>query len=159
MKKFYTQKRLYTAVDKPMLLQLERYVNQSIPSLLMLNLEKNNPAPLGDYITVTLHRQYYGDFLRTIDDYEYDYFDTEVQKVSFELAHDNKFNFFGHKTIVVIINFDRATNFCHFSVAINDEDGKNKIAIIERDILAILERVRKTAPAPVLKQTSSLLVD
>jgi hypothetical protein len=80
-----------------------------------------------------------------------------VQKVSFELAHDNKFNFFGHKTIVIIINFDRANNFCHFSVAINDEDGKNKIAIIERDILAILERVTKTVP--VIKQTSSLLVD
>ena len=157
MKKFYTQKRLFTTVDKQLLRQLERYVNKSIPPLLMLNLEKNNPNPLGDYITVTLHRPYYGDFLRTINDYEHDYFEDDVQKISFDLAHDNRFNFFGHKTIVIIINFDRVSNYCHFSVAINDEDGKNKVAIIERDIMAILQRNAK--PATALKEMDSMLID
>jgi hypothetical protein len=156
MKKFYSQKRLYTSVNKPMLRQLERYINKSIPPLLMLNLERGNPNPLSDYITVTLQKQFYGEFLRSINDYEQEHFDESVRTVSFELAHDNRFNFLGHKTIVIIINFDRTTNYCHFSIAVNDEDGKRKVAIIEKDILEILQHSKK--PVVPLK-LSNLLVD
>ena len=157
MMKFYSQKRLFAAVDKPLLRNIEAYINKALPQLLQLNLQKGLENPLADYITVTLHRQHYAEFLRSIDNYSYDQFDEGIQKVSIELAIDNKFNFHGQKTIVLIVTFDRTDDTCDFSVALLDSDAKRKIPIIEREVLMLLQRGKK--PAITARLKNSILID
>jgi hypothetical protein len=147
MQKFTLQKRLgpYT-IDKSLLQHIESYINRNIPRILLLNLEKGKENPLSAFITITIQKQHGKETLRSIDEYGYELFNENIEEVSVELVHNNAFNFWGQKVIVLIMTFDIKSGYCDMSVALSDEEPHDKIYIIEKGLRSVMSRHKKTLP-------------
>jgi hypothetical protein len=147
MQRYSLQKHLgpYT-VDKALFQRIENYINSNIPRILLLNLEKGSDRPLGPFITITIQKQEGKEKLRSIDDYGYELFDENVEEISIELVHNNAFNFWGQKVIVLIMTFNLESGYCDLSVALNEEDPRDKVYAIEKGLKAVMSRNKKTLP-------------
>lgn len=147
MQRFSLQKHLgpYT-VDKALFQRIESYINRNIPRILLLNLEKGRDRPLGPFITVTIQKEQGKEVLRSIDEYGYELFDENVEEVSIELVHNNAFNFWGQKVIVLIMTFNMENGYCDLSLALNEEDPRDKVYAIEKGLKAVMSRNKKSLP-------------
>jgi hypothetical protein len=147
MQRYSLQKHLgpYT-VDKALFQRIENYINSNIPRILLLNLEKGSERPLSPFITTTIQKQEGKEKLRSIDDYGYELFDENVEEISIELIHNNAFNFWGQKVIVLIMTFNLESGYCDLSVALNEEDPRDKVYAIEKGLKAVMSRNKKTLP-------------
>jgi len=147
MQRYSLQKHLgpYT-IDKVLFQRIESYINQNIPRILLLNLEKGRDRPLSPFITLTIQKQSGTDKLRSIDEFGYEQFDENVEEVSIELVHNNAFNFWGQKVIVLIMTFNLESGYCDLSVALNDEEPRDKVYAIEKGIKAVMNRNKKSLP-------------
>ena len=147
MQRYSLQKHLgpYT-LDKALFQRIESYINRNIPRILLLNLEKGRDNPLSAFITITIQKQQGKEVLRTIDDYGYELFDENVDEVTVELVHNNAFNFWGQKVIVLIMTFNLESGYCDLSLAINEEDPRDKVLAIEKGLKAVMNRNKKSLP-------------
>lgn len=147
MQKFSVQKRLGPyVIDKALFQHIEAYINRNVPRILLLNLEKGNENPLSDYITIAVQQEHHKQNFRGIDTYGYEQFERNVEEVSIELVHNNKFNFWGQKVIVLIMTFNLKSGYCDLSLALNDEASKEKVYTIEKGLRAIMNKNRKATP-------------
>jgi hypothetical protein len=126
------------AIDPALLLSIDQYINNNIPQILQLNLEKGNEKPLDVNVTVTIRKTSYILQFGSISNCLNDCFSDDVQEVIIELAHDNRFNFRGRKIVVLILNFDLVNGVCHFSLALNGMDAKQHGTAIYKDLKSIL---------------------
>ena len=147
MQRYSLQKHLgpYT-LDKALFQRIESYINQNIPRILLLNLEKGSDRPLSPFITLTIQKQSGTEKLRTIDDFGYEQFDENVEEVSIELVHNNAFNFWGQKVIVLIMTFNLESGYCDLSLALNDEEPRDKVYTIEKGLRSAMNRYKKSLP-------------
>jgi hypothetical protein len=147
MQRYSLQKHLgpYT-LDKALFQRIESYINRSIPRILLLNLEKGNEKPLSPFVTLTLQKQNGKERINTIDDYGFELFDENVEEISLELVHNNAFNFWGQKVIVLIMTFNVETGYCDLSIALNEEEPRDKVNTIEKGLRGIMNRNKKTLP-------------
>ena len=147
MQRYSLQKHLgpYT-LDKSLFQRIESYINQNIPRILLLNLEKGSNRPLSPFITLTIQKQSGTEKLRSIDDFGYEQFDENVEEVSIELVHNNAFNFWGQKVIVLIMTFNLESGYCDLSLALNDEEPRDKVYTIEKGLRTTLNRNKKSLP-------------
>ena len=147
MQRYSLQKHLgpYT-IDKALFQRIETYINRNIPRILLLNLEKGTDWPLSPFITVTIQKQQGKEKLRSIDDYGYELFDENIEDVSIELVHNNAFNFWGQKVIVLIMTFNMESGYCDLSIALNEEDPRDKVYAIEKGLKAVMSRNKKALP-------------
>jgi chitinase len=147
MQKFGVQKRLGPyVIDKSLFQHIETYINRNIPRVLLLNLEKGREDPLGDHITITLQKEHHKEVLRTIDNYGFERFDDDVEEVSIELVHNNKFNFRGQKVIVLIMTFNLGSGYCDFCIALKDEASKENVYTIEKGLRGVMNGNRRGMP-------------
>jgi hypothetical protein len=147
MQKFSVQKRLGPyVIDKSLFQSIETYINRNIPRILLLNLEKGRDNPLGDYVTITIQKGIHREILSTINSYGFERFDDNVEEVSIELVHNNKFNFWGQKVIVLIMTFNLGSGYCDFSIALNDDTSKEKVYTIEKGLRSVMNRNKKSVP-------------
>lgn len=147
MQRYSLQKHLgpYT-IDKALFQRIESYINRNIPRILLLNLEKGSENPLSPFITITLQKQQGREKLSSIEGYGFELFDENVEEVSLELVHNNAFNFWGQKVIVLIMTFNMQSGFCDLSIALNEEDPRDKVYAIEKGLKAIMNRNKKAIP-------------
>ena len=147
MQRYSLQKHLgpYT-VDKVLFQRIESFINRNIPRILLLNLEKGSDRPLSPFITINIQKQEGKEKLRSIDDYGYELFDENVEEIAIELVHNNAFNFWGQKVIVLIMTFNLESGYCDLSVALNEEDPRDKVYAIEKGLKAVMNRNKKTLP-------------
>jgi hypothetical protein len=147
MQRYSLQKHLgpYT-IDKALFQRIESYINRNIPRILLLNLEKGRDRPLSPFIAITIQKEQGKEVLRSIDDYGYELFDENVEEVSIELVHNNAFNFWGQKVIVLIMTFNLESGYCDLSLALNEEDPEDKVYAIEKGLKAVMNRNKKTLP-------------
>ena len=147
MQRYSLQKHLgpYT-IDKALFQRIESYINRNIPRILLLNLEKGNEKPLSPFITITLQKKNGKEKISTIDDYGFEGFDENVEEITLELVHNNAFNFWGQKVIVLIMTFNVQSGYCDLSLALNEEDPRDKVYTIEKGIRSIMTRNKKTLP-------------
>ena len=147
MQKYSLQKRIgpYT-IDKTLFQHIESYINRNIPRILLLNLEKGRENPLEAFITVTVQNKLSKKAFRSIEEYGYELFDDNVEEVSIELVHNNAFNFWGQKVIVLIMTFDVKSGYCDMSLALNDEEPRDKVYTIEKGLRNVINRHRRTLP-------------
>lgn len=147
MQRYSLQKHLgpYT-IDKALFQRIESYINRNIPRILLLNLEKRSENPLSPFITITLQKQQGREKLSSIEGYGFELFDENVEEVSLELVHNNAFNFWGQKVIVLIMTFNMQSGFCDLSIALNEEDPRDKVYAIEKGLKAIMNRNKKAIP-------------
>jgi hypothetical protein len=147
MQRYSLQKHLgpYT-VDKALFQRIETYINRNIPRILLLNLEKGSDRPLSQFITITIQKKEGKEKLRSIDDYGYELFDENVEEIAIELVHNNAFNFWGQKVIVLIMTFNLQSGYCDLSVALNEEDPRDKVYAIEKGLKAVMNRNKKSLP-------------
>jgi hypothetical protein len=147
MQRFSLQKHLgpYT-VDKALFQRIESFINRNIPRILLLNLEKGRDRPLSPFISVIIQREQGKEVLRSIDEYGYELFDENVEEVSIELVHNNAFNFWGQKVIVLIMTFNMESGYCDLSLALNEEDPRDKVYAIEKGLKAVMSRNKKSLP-------------
>lgn len=158
MKKFYSRKQFPVySIHKDLFRRLETYINSRLPELLQLNIEKGRPDPLSDFLLLTVRKEFFTAYYRSINDYEPGVFETDIQEVGFELSHYSKFNYYGQKIIVVMLQFDMSKNTCDLSIALFDEDARQKVQAIEKDIRNILlysqkvyNRVQSLQPTVIL---------
>ena len=147
MQRHSLQKHLgpYT-VDKALLQRLESYINRNIPRILLLNLEKGRERPLNPFITVTIQKDQGKEKLSSIDEYGYELFDDNIEEVSLELVHNNAFNFWGQKVIVLIMTFNMESGYCDLSIALSDEEPNDRVNTIEKGLKEIMNRNKKSLP-------------
>jgi len=147
MQRFSLQKHLgpYT-VDKALFQRIESYINRNIPRILLLNLEKGNDSPLSSFIRLTIQKKTGKEILRSIDQFGYELFDENVEEISVELVHNNAFNFWGQKVIVLIMTFNMESGYCDLSLALNEEDPRDKVYAIEKGLKSVMNRNKKTLP-------------
>ncbi|OQP64326.1 hypothetical protein A3860_20350 [Niastella vici] len=147
MQRYSLQKHLgpYT-LDKSLFQRIESYINQNIPRILLLNLEKGSDRPLSPFITLTIQKQSGTEKLRSINDFGYEQFDENVEEVSIELVHNNAFNFWGQKVIVLIMTFNLESGYCDLSLALNDEEPRDKVYTIEKGLRSTMNRNKKSLP-------------
>jgi hypothetical protein len=147
MQRHSLQKHLgpYT-LDKALFQRIESYINRNIPRILLLNLEKGRDNPLSSFITITIQKQQGKEKLRSIDDYGYELFDENIDEITVELVHNNAFNFWGQKVIVLIMTFNLESGYCDLSLAINEEDPRDKVLAIEKGLKAVMNRNKKSLP-------------
>jgi len=147
MQRFSLQKHLgpYT-VDKVFFQRIESFINTNIPRILLLNLEKGRDRPLSPFITITIQKEEGKEKLRSIDEYGYELFDENVQEVTIELVHNNAFNFWGQKVIVLIMTFNLESGYCDLSLALNEDDPRDKVYAIEKGLKAVMNRNKKSLP-------------
>ena len=148
MQKFSLQKRVgpYT-VDKSLFQHIESYINRNIPRILLLNLQKGKENPLADFITITVQKENSKHTYRSINEYGYETFDENIEEVTLELVHNNAFNFWGQKVIVVIMTFDPKNGYCDLSIALSDDDEpREKLYTIEKGLRVIMNRNKKSLP-------------
>lgn len=147
MQRYSLQKHLgpYT-VDKALFLRLENYINRNIPRILLLNLEKGTERPLGAFITVTIQKEQNKEKIRTIEEYGYELFNEHIEEISIELVHNNAFNFWGQKVIVLIMTFNLQSGYCDLSLALSDEEPRDKVYTIEKGLKEIMSRNKKSIP-------------
>lgn len=147
MQRYSLQKHLGPySIDKALFQRIESYINRNIPRILLLNLEKGSERPLGPFVTITIQKQSGKDVLRSIDEYGYEQFDENVEEISIELVHNNAFNFWGQKVIVLIMTFNLQSGYCDLSIALNDEEPRDKVNIIEKGLRAVMNRNKKSLP-------------
>lgn len=147
MQRFSLQKHLGPfTIDKALIQRIETWINRNIPRILLLNLEKGKDNPLGSFISVTIQKQQGKEKLRTIDEYGFELFDGNIEEVSLELVHNNAFNFWGQKVIVLIMTFDLQTGYCDLSLALNEEEPRDKVYTIEKGLRAVMSRNKKSLP-------------
>lgn len=147
MQKFSVQKRLGPyVIDKMLFQHIESYINRNIPRILLLNLEKGRENPLSDHICITIQKQHHKELLRSIDEFGFERFDENVEEVSIELAHNNKFNFWGQKVIVLIMTFNIKSCYCDFSLALKDDACKEKVYTIEKGLRSLMNSHKKGVP-------------
>lgn len=147
MQRYSLQKHLgpYN-IDKALFQRIESYINQNIPRILLLNLEKGRERPLSPFITLTIQKQSGTEKLRSIEDFGYEQFDENVEQVSIELVHNNAFNFWGQKVIVLIMTFNLESGYCDLSLALNDEVPRDKVYAIEKGLKSTMNRNKKSLP-------------
>ena len=147
MQRYSLQKHLgpYT-LDKALFQRIESYINQNIPRILLLNLEKGRDRPLSPFITLTIQKQSGTEKLRSIEDFGYEQFDDNVEEVSIELVHNNAFNFWGQKVIVLIMTFNLESGYCDLSLALNDEEPRDKVYAIEKGLRSTMNRNKRSLP-------------
>jgi hypothetical protein len=147
MQKFSLQKRVgpYT-VDKSLFQHIEGYINRNIPRILLLNLQKGKENPLADFITIIVQKENSRETYRSINEYGYESFDENIEEVTLELVHNNAFNFWGQKVIVLIMTFDTKTGYCDLSIALSDEEPREKLYTIEKGLRTIMSRNKKSLP-------------
>jgi hypothetical protein len=147
MQRYSLQKNLgpYT-IDKALFQRIESYINRNIPRILLLNLEKGSERPLGPFITITVQKQSGKNVLRSIDEFGYEQFEENVEEISIELVHNNAFNFWGQKVIVLIMTFNLESGYCDLSIALNDEEPREKILTIEKGLKLTMNRNKKSLP-------------
>ena len=147
MQKYSLQKRIgpYT-VDKALFQHIESYINRNIPRILLLNLEKGKENPLDAFITLTVQNKHSKKTFRSIEEYGYELFDDNVEEVSIELVHNNAFNFWGQKVIVLIMTFDVKSGYCDMSLALSDEEPRDKVYTIEKGLRNVINRHRRSLP-------------
>ncbi|AEW01517.1 hypothetical protein A4D02_05840 [Niastella koreensis] len=147
MQRYSLQKHLgpYT-VDKSLFLRLENYINRNIPRILLLNLEKGTERPLSAFISITIQKEQGKEKIRSIADYGYELFDENIEEVSIELVHNNAFNFWGQKVIVLIITFNLQSGYCDLSLALSDDEPRDKVYAIEKGLKEIMSRNKKSIP-------------
>jgi hypothetical protein len=147
MQRYSLQKNLgpYT-VDKALFQRIESFINRNIPRILLLNLEKGSDRPLGAFITITIQKKEGKEKLRSIDDFGYELFDENVEEISIELVHNNAFNFWGQKVIVLIMTFNLESGYCDLSVALNEGEPRDKVYAIEKGLKAVMSRNKKALP-------------
>jgi len=147
MQRYSLQKHIgpYT-LDKALFQRIESYINQNIPRILLLNLEKGRDRPLSPFITLTIQKQSGTEKLRSIDEFGYEQFDENVEEVSIELVHNNAFNFWGQKVIVLILTFNLESGYCDLSLALNDEEPRDKVYAIEKGLKSTMNRNKKSLP-------------
>jgi|GEM_PF-3352342 len=147
MQKYSLQKRLgpYT-IDKALFQHIETYINRNIPRILLLNLEKGKENPLSQFINITVQKQHSKEIFRSIDEYGYELFDENIEEISIELVHNNAFNFWGQKVIVLIMTYDLKSGYCDMSLALNDDEPREKIYTIEKGLRNIMSRNKKSMP-------------
>src|SRR5690349_3891272 len=117
MQRYSLQKHLGPYdIDKALIQRIETYINRNVPRILLLNLEKGKDNPLSTFISVSIQKQQGKEKLGSIDDYGYELFDENVEEVSLELMHNNAFNFWGQKVIVLIMTFNLETGYCDLSL-------------------------------------------
>lgn len=147
MQRYSLQKHLGPyIIDKALFQRIESYINRNIPRILLLNLEKRSENPLSPFITITLQKQQGREKLSSIEGYGFELFDENVEEVSLELVHNNAFNFWGQKVIVLIMTFNMQSGFCDLSIALNEEDPRDKVYAIEKGLKAIMNRNKKAIP-------------
>src|ERR1043165_5240904 len=135
MQRYSLQKHLGPyIIDKALFQRIESYINQNIPRILLLNLEKGRDRPLSTFITLTIQKQSGTEKLRSIEDFGYEQFDENVEEVSIELVHNNAFNFWGQKVVVLIMTFNLESGYCDLSLALNDEEPRDKVFAIEKGL-------------------------
>jgi hypothetical protein len=147
MQRYSLQKHLgpYT-IDKALFQRLESYINRNLPRILLLNLEKGNERPLSAFISVTIQKEQGKEKLRSIDEYGYELFDENVQEVTLELVHNNAFNFWGQKIIVMIMTFNIETGYCDLSIALCDEEPRDKVYTVEKSLKEVMSRNKRSLP-------------
>ena len=147
MQRYSLQKHLgpYT-VDKPLFLRLENYINRNIPRILLLNLEKGTERPLSPFITITIQKEQGKEKLRSMADYGFELFDEKIEEISVELVHNNAFNFWGQKVIVLIMTFNLQSGYCDLSLALSDEEPRDKASTIEKGLKEVMSRNKKSIP-------------
>lgn len=133
-------------IDKALFQRLESYINRNLPRVLLLNLEKGKERPLSTFITVTIQKEQGKEKLCSIDDYGYEMFDENVEEVTLELVHNNPFNFWGQKIIVLIMTCNIQSGYCDLSIALSDEEPRHKVYIIEKGLKEVMSRNKKTLP-------------
>jgi hypothetical protein len=145
MQKYSLQKRIgpYT-IDKALFQHLENYINRNIPRILLLNLEKGSERPLSSFVNITLQREQNKQVLHTIEEYGFELFDNRVAEVTLELSHTNAFNFWGQKVIVLIMTFDVKSGYCDLSIALHDEEPREKIYTIEKGLRTVMAHHKKS---------------
>jgi hypothetical protein len=145
--RYSLQKHLgpYT-IDKALFQRLESYINRNLPRVLLLNLEKGKEKPLATFINVTIQKEKGKETLRSIDDYGYELFDENVEEVSLELVHNNPFNFWGQKIIVLIMTFNIQSGYCDLSIALSDEEPRDKVYTIEKGLKEVMSRNKRSLP-------------
>ena len=147
MQRYSLQKHLGPyIIDKALFQRIESYINQNIPRILLLNLEKERDRPLSTFITLTIQKQSGTEKLRSIEDFGYEQFDENVEEVSIELVHNNAFNFWGQKVIVLIMTFNLESGYCDLSLALNDEEPRDKVFAIEKGLKSTMNRNKKSLP-------------
>jgi hypothetical protein len=148
MQKFSLQKRVgpYT-VDKSLFQHIESYINRNIPRILLLNLQRGRENPLADFITIIVQKEDSKQTYRSINEYGYESFDDNIEEVTLELVHNNAFNFWGQKVIVLIMTFDPKNGYCDLSIALSDEEEpRDKIFTIEKGLRTVMNRNKKSLP-------------
>lgn len=133
-------------IDKALFQRLESYINRNLPRVLLLNLEKGKEKPLSAFINVTIQKEQGKEKLRSIDDYGYELFDENVEEVTLELVHNNAFNFWGQKIIVLIMTFNVESGHCDLSIALCDEEPRDKVFAIEKGLKEVMSRNKKSLP-------------
>jgi hypothetical protein len=147
MQRYSLQKRLGPyVIDKALFQRIENYINRNIPRILLLNLEKGSEKPLSPFITINIQKKSGKEALRSIDEFGYEQFEDNVEEVSLELVHNNAFNFWGQKVIVLIMTFNLQSGYCDLSLALNDEDPRDKVLIIEKGLKSVMNRNKKALP-------------
>jgi hypothetical protein len=147
MQRYSLQKRLGPyVIDKALFQRIENYINRNIPRILLLNLEKGSEKPLSPFITINIQKKSGKEALRSIDEFGYEQFEDNVEEVSLELVHNNAFNFWGQKVIVLIMTFNLQSGYCDLSLALNDEDPRDKVLIIEKGLKLVMNRNKKALP-------------
>jgi hypothetical protein len=133
-------------VDKSLFQHIEGYINRNIPRILLLNLQKGKENPLADFITIIVQKENSRETYRSINEYGYESFDENIEEVTLELVHNNAFNFWGQKVIVLIMAFDTKTGYCDLSIALSDEEPREKLYTIEKGLRTIMSRNKKSLP-------------
>jgi hypothetical protein len=133
-------------IDKALIQRIEGFINRNIPRILLLNLEKGKENPLSPFISISILKQHSKEVLRTIDEYGYELFDENVEEVSVELVHNNAFNFWGQKVIVLIMTFNIGSGYCDLSIALHEEDPIDKVHTIEKGLKAVMNRNKRSLP-------------
>lgn len=136
-------------VSRSVLQEINRYLCEKIPGILQLNLEKGRKDALNDSITFTTDYGYYQHSLRYIELYPTEQFADDVFGVTIELCHNNQFNYFGHKAIVLIMSFDLNTGYARLSIALKDDAPKEKMNLIAKDIRNLMAKYK--APATLVQ--------
>jgi len=134
------------SVDKALFLRLENYINRNIPRILLLNLEKGKERPLSAFITVTIQKEQGKERFGSIEDYGYELFNENIEEVSIELVHNNTFNFWGQKVVVLIMTFNLQSGYCDLSLALSDEEPRDKVYTIEKGLKEVMSRNKKSIP-------------
>lgn len=138
MERINTWRRLSSySVNKQLLQSLEDFINNKIPRILY---SRSWIPTFSDYSSLLLLGSKDSEVFRPIRKYTQPQFNNDIQELMIELAYKEAGWSGNSKAIVLQVRLGKNSGDSDLSIALQDDNAKEKIKSIEEGLLAVLEK-------------------